>query len=165
MTPSSAQGAGAAPLMGTAGVTDLFFPAIDEEEEEVRAAANGRAPQQRLPPRPAAGTERKEDPCSAGAGLAEEACGSIPRPEGCGSGGTACAVEAQTPPAAEVTPTGDGGDSAAAGANSMIIGEGEEASPAGGTLAIVVRPGVPAVYAALALSKAAAMHEDSGLCA
>ena len=32
MTPSSSHGA-AAPLMGTAGVRNLFFPAIDEEAE------------------------------------------------------------------------------------------------------------------------------------
>ncbi len=32
MTPSSSHGA-AAPLMGTAGVRNLFFPAIDEESE------------------------------------------------------------------------------------------------------------------------------------
>ena len=33
MTPSSSHGA-AAPLMGTAGVRNLFFPAIDEELED-----------------------------------------------------------------------------------------------------------------------------------
>ena len=145
--------------MGTAGVTDLFFPAIDEEEMEVRAAADGRAPQQRLPPRPAAGRERKESQRLAEAGPAEESHASVPGPEGCYSGGTACAMEAQTPPAAEVAPTGDGGDS-----DSVMAGEGEEVSPAGGALAIVVSPGLPTVYAALALSKAAFMHEDSGHC-
>ena len=144
MTPSSAQGAGAAPLMGTAGVTDLFFPAIDEEEEEraadAPAAADGRAPEQRLCARPAAGGESKEEPHSEDAAPAKEACASHPRPEGCGSRGTACAMEAQTPPAAEVTPTGDDDGSAGAGVDSVMTGESEEVSTAGNALAIVVSP-------------------------
>ena len=168
MTPSSAQGAGAAPLMGTAGITDLFFPTIDENEEEpaadATAAVDDSAPEQRLCARPAADRESEEDQCSADAGSAREARGSIPGPEGCSSKGTACAMEAQTPPAAEVTPTGDGGDSAGAELDSVMSGESREIRPVEGALAIVVSPGLPTLYAALPLSEAAFMHEGSGLC-
>ena len=149
MTPSSAQGAGAAPLMGTAGVTDLFFPAIDEEEEEraadAPAAADGRAPEQRLCARPAAGGESKEEPHSEDAAPAKEACASHSEPEGCSSGGIPAAMEVHTPPAAKTTPTGNGGDSAAADVESMVGGGSKEISPAGGALAIVVSLGLPAL--------------------
>ena len=146
MTPSSAQGAGAAPLMGTAGVTSLFFPAIEEEEGcavDKSAAAGSHAPEQHLQARPAAGRGGREDQCLAEADPAKQARASTPVPEGCSSEGGACAMEAQTPPAAETAPTGDGGDAAAAGVDSIMAGGSEERLPAGDALAIVVSPGLP----------------------
>ena len=141
MTPSSTQGAGAAPLMGTAGVTGLFFPAIEETEEraaDAPAAADRRAPEQRLWTRPGGAGVHKENQCLTDASPAEEAHANDPGPKGCSGEGAACAVEAQTPPTAEAAPPGDGGALAAAGVDSMVAGESEERSPAGGALAIVV---------------------------
>ena len=145
MTPSSAQGAGAAPLMGTAGIRNLFFPAIEEGEgraADAPAAADDRRAEQCLQAKLAAVGACGEDQCSADAGLAEEAHANIPGPEGRDSKDTACAVEAQTPLAADATPTGYGSASAEADVDSMMACDSAELSPAGDALAMVVSPGL-----------------------